>query len=1230
MDWQITLKRLLADTESNLRQSGLRRSSQAPKAPLVGAGSYALLRQGVSPRDPHLIAPAVPGACGSPVCTAYCGGSDGGVLTDGLIAAARPLSPLRPAAAAENGRGWRQELSALGEQLRSAAAGWQGLAAAVTSVQSSSAAQAGQLAGLSSGVADLRAAQGRLEQAAAQQRLETQGRLAELGGRLDALAACPPPPPTEGHATWVGSSSSARAASAAEREARLAPLAARLSQMEAAVAGLQARVGQAAEAAPAAPASSAELAALQAQLAALQHAQRSAVQRQEEHAAQSVLLSGQLAELGAAQSDNSRQLSTRLEQLAEQLAGLGAQMEEQRQCPQGPEACSSQEQQHARAFVTAGLSLERFEQLAEQVAMGAAAVQGLQAQVGPLAGLPAALDDVNQRLFELRVEVQNAGEDSAISTASIKRQAEAAERQAEEAADAVAEVCQLAGTLRAELAQVQQQVAAVAVCASSGGIWAGSDAQLPAPLAALIQQQVAAGVEGARGELAGQGSEKAAAEMAAVAQTVDRLAAELAGVKLLLAQQHEAAEAAVAAARADSDATQDRCVHAALSAAEQLLQQHSPATLATTEETAACLATLSDIVHRQQDELLQVQQGLASLEQAVAASTAAAASAAAAAVAGTSTGSSAGIDTADTLEFLSAAVEQLQGQLGAAMAAAEQRQAAQASELAALRQQLVAAQQEAAAGAHAVRQDVAAMQRHLAVVEESSEGGLGDAPVRPQLEEMQRRLAEMEAALAQQAQQAGQAQQVQPGEEAATSATSAGLAALQSRIEGLEAALLAQQQHTRQLWQESGAQGLPAEARQEVDSRMQRTEATVAEALEEVAAQMAALSARTEAAEASAAASVAHAAAAATATAQAQGLPSRRSSLGEHWQAQLSPRGVPAAAAAAGGQPQQHSRSLSRSRQQPEHSYAELHRQRSQSRPAAQQRQQQQQQQPGEALGSPRRISASGISGSRAAPAAATGTAPPASPGLFARLSRSLSGHGRRSSSGQESGRSGTAADAIAAAATADAALAGVGMGQSQQEEEVPLRVQYSSSGGREADWEGSREGGSAPAQLGGGGSGSAADPASAAAAAGAAAAQPALARQRTRSRTDSTGSASGSGTPRGAAGPGKYTPRSRHWASLQQELLHQERSTGADGDGIAGPSSTVSTPRQQPSAFSSFGELPLPASASSGLLASPREGLEEQAARIEAEMAGAGLDELQREVMASDLARLRRQMAHT
>lgn len=43
-------------------------------------------------------------------------------------------------------------------------------------------------------------------------------------------------------------------------------------------------------------------------------------------------------------------------------------------------------------------------------------------QVAQLAGLPAALDDANQRLFELRVEVQNAGEDGAITTASIRRQ----------------------------------------------------------------------------------------------------------------------------------------------------------------------------------------------------------------------------------------------------------------------------------------------------------------------------------------------------------------------------------------------------------------------------------------------------------------------------------------------------------------------------------------------------------------------------------------------------------------------------------------------------------------------------------------------------------------------------------------------------------------------------------------------------------------------------------------
>lgn len=239
-------------------------------------------------------------------------------------------------------------------------------------------------------------------------------------------------------------------------------------------------------------------------------------------------------------------------------------------------------------------------------------------------------------------------------------QAEAAERQAEEAADAAAEARQLAGALQAELAlQMQQHKAAVP----------GMNDQLPAPLEALVAQQVAAGLEAARLELAGQGREAAAAEVAAVAQTVDRLAAELARVKLLLAQQQEAAETAAAAARAEGAAAQERCVAAALSAAEQLMQQRSPASVATTEETAACLTTLSDIVHTQQDELQRVQQGLASLEAAVGP----AAAHAAASTAATCDGGSGAQSTADTLEFLSAAVEQLQGQLGAASAAAEQR-----------------------------------------------------------------------------------------------------------------------------------------------------------------------------------------------------------------------------------------------------------------------------------------------------------------------------------------------------------------------------------------------------------------------------------------------------------------------------------------------------------------------------------------------------------------------------
>lgn len=655
--------------------------------------------------------------------------------------------------------------------------------------------------------------------------------------------------------------------------------------------------------------------------------------------------------------------------------------------------------------------------------------------------------------------------------------------------------------------------------------------------------------------LAGGPGVVAAAEVAAVTQTVDRLAVEVAGVKLLLAQQQEAAELAVAAARADSATAQERCVRAALSAAEQLVQQSSPASLATTAETAACLITLNDIVHSQQDELRRVQQGLASLEQAVG-------SAAEAGVRSTSAGGSGSQEaTADTLDFLSAAVEQLQGQLGTARAAAEQGQAAQAADLAALRQQLAAWQLEVAASAGALRQDVAAVQRHLAVVEESSEGALGEAPLRCQLGEVQRRLAGLEGALAQQAQQAQQ--EVRRGEAAAAN-TATGMAALRSQGEGLESLVARQQLQSEPQPLAGSAQHQPADEWREVDSRMRRTEATVAAALEQLTAQMAALTARMDDGKAGAEA-VAESTVAAVA-ADLQRLPARRSSLGEQRQALLSPRGTAGSEAAdAAGL---NRRSPSRWRQQSEPSYAELHHQRSASRTAAQG-------QLVETLGSPRQARQS--DGGSTPPAASREGAPSTGPGLFARLNRSLSGHSRRSSSGQDAGLASAAAQAadsaLDASPVAAAAASGVGSDQSQQEgpEEVSLRVRYSASCGQEAGWEGS----SATFDLGGTG-GADAQPSGAAP-------PPPLVRHRSRSSTDSSGGGTGSSTPRSTAGPGRYTPQSRHWVSLQQE-----RSADACADDAPGLSSIVSTPRQPPSAFSSFGELPLPASASSALMALP------------------------------------------
>ena len=1128
--------------------------------------SYALLRHGVSPGDPHLIAPALP--------------------DHQLIPPYRPDGALPGAPAADLRQHQQQqqqqeavgqlktELRGLGDQLvllRQSASSWQQVAAAVTGVDSRCAANTSQLAARGAGVAEVRASHGRLQESSSTQYQEVQGCLAALGGRLDALA---------------------QGASKADAAA-LQPLDSRLEQGEQALAGLQSRLDQqgavpAAGIPPAvAAAAAAAVASVQAELAAVQGTQRGTAHVQEAQqaqlggiqsdlqalqcshgrvegqlAAQQAWLSAQLAELRAAQGRASQQQGGQVEQLAVQLAEVSAQVEQHAQQLQ-----QQQQEQH----VVPG------PEQADQVA--AAQTEQLQ----QLAAVQTAVDDINQRLFELRVEVQNATEDTASEAAATKRQvrrgqqlvhpyfcrawllpsckhvvwpervqwllrylahqqsplpsvhppfalqAEVAERQAAEAVGAVANLRRLAASLEQQVAALQEQTSATAAARGSG-----------------TAEEAAAAAAAPNGS------------NASLAVTSEQVVAELAAMKLLLAQQQEAAEGAAAASRAEAAAREEQVAYmqAALAALDYRLQQHGSQAgqaegssgsgsgsgeeaAAHAAETAACLATLTDIVHRQREELQAVKQGVAAAQAATAA---------------------------------------------AAGAATEgQQQAAHQAELAEVRQQL-ATMQEAAAGNAALRDDVAALQRKLAVGEESGDGSLGEAHLNPALAAVQLRLAHLEpSAAAQQRQQQAECagEEGAAGSEAAGAASSGQLEALQARIASMEAALagdrasaaaaLAAQQQAQQVLaalqlqvegmqqqlgalaataaagqqaqhqeeqqreqeQEEQGLGLPPAALQEVEGRMCSTEVTVATALEEVAAQMAALVARVDRAEASSVAAATHAqAAAAVAQQQAaavQGMLASPLALSRQPSSSSQP--------SSGQQQVSRQGSLQRSPSQQQaaaHPPAEELPAGSLSRQSSLQRSQSQSQQ-GESLPqSPRQPA-----GTAAAQASSGG-------GLFARLSRSFSSQQRGSSTGSV----GQDSDAVAPGASTAAELSHSG--------EMPLRAQCSTEGSAAPSRERSRR---ASTSSGGGGGGS------------------------------------GVGTPRGSAAAAAaahqqhqqqadihlYTPRSRHsprnWVAAAAGL-QQERS---------GASSAGASPRQGLPAggFSSFGELPLPQGSS--CLVSPR-----------------------------------------
>lgn len=161
--------------------------------------------------------------------------------------------------------------------------------------------------------------------------------------------------------------------------------------------------------------------------------------------------------------------------------------------------------------------------------------------------------------------------------------------------------------------------------------------------------------------------------------------------------------------------------------------------------------------------------------------------------------------------------------------------------------------------------------------------------------------------------------------------------------------------------------------------------------------------------------------------------------------------------------------------------------------------------------------------------------------GLFARIGCSFSSQpvSRRTTGGSSDSREAGVGSAAALAEQAD----------------IPLRQQWSSNGEQEV---GSRHSVSREAS----------------------------------SRRSSGAAGSGSTTPRSSGG--KFTPRSRpagtgQWAAA----LQQERSGGSvgggDGRSVRSGRSGGSTPRQEPSALSSFGDVALPLPQSSSYLGTPR-----------------------------------------
>lgn len=367
-----------------------------------GAPPYALLRVGVSPGDPHLIAPALPEGEGGLIKAVSVPTPYAGSYPPGFSCHPLPITPTPPAAAALAPsaalelEALRRQIGEVGGQLaalRSAAAGWQAAATRVDGLDSCCAAQGGQISELSTGLADLAARHQEAEAAGAERQQQAETQLAALGSKVDALASA-----TAAAAASVAAAAAEHSSSAGVPAAELAPLSERLAQTEQALAQLQADVERQAAAGPgaleaaAAAAAVAAMAGLQAEVSglrgqvgraaergeaaqqdvarlvgevqALHSAQGSAMQQA---TAQHALLASQLAELQAAHAAHAgavTQQNGRVEQLAADLAAAAAQLQDHQQ--QLAEAASP----------------DALHQLAGQLEASSGAIAALQEQVG--------------------------------------------------------------------------------------------------------------------------------------------------------------------------------------------------------------------------------------------------------------------------------------------------------------------------------------------------------------------------------------------------------------------------------------------------------------------------------------------------------------------------------------------------------------------------------------------------------------------------------------------------------------------------------------------------------------------------------------------------------------------------------------------------------------------------------------------------------------------------------